>query len=96
MRAFIDSVSGSMSPGMKTAVLRMEGELGISIPGMHSLRWKFSEDEVATKRSEPAAALRFRGTGSGTWMPPPAKPSGVADVRGAGVDRGALCHPGWG
>jgi hypothetical protein len=55
-RAFIDSVSGSMSPGMKTAVLRMEGELGISIPGMHSLRWKFSEDEVAAKRSEPAAA----------------------------------------
>lgn len=66
-RAFLESVSGDASAGLKTAVLRMEGELGISLPGMHQMRWKFAEDEVAVKRSAPAAVVveeprsRFRG-----------------------------------
>jgi hypothetical protein len=67
-RTFLESVSKYGSPTLKTAALRMEGELGISIPGMHQHRWKFSDDEVAVKRSKPAAASeveeprsRFRG-----------------------------------
>lgn len=52
-RAFYESTSRDAVSGLKTAVLRMEGELGLSLPGMHSLRWKFSEDELSVKRSEP-------------------------------------------
>jgi hypothetical protein len=28
----------------------MSAEIGLSLPGMHSLRWKFAEDEVAERR----------------------------------------------
>jgi hypothetical protein len=68
-RTFLESVSRFGSPTLKTAALRMEGELGISIPGMHQHRWKFSDDEVAAKRAQPASPTaapesprsRFRG-----------------------------------
>ena len=57
VRAFVESTEREASAGLKTAVLRMEGELGLSLPGMHSLRWKFAEDEVAARRdSAPAPA----------------------------------------
>lgn len=52
VRAFLESVEPEASAGLKTAVLRMAAELGLSLPGMHSLRWKFSEDELAEKRDE--------------------------------------------
>jgi len=58
VRAFLESVRSEASAGLKTAVLRMEGELGLSLPGMHSLRWKFAEDEVAVKRGRPVAVPR--------------------------------------
>jgi len=32
----------------------MGAEIGLSLPGMHSLRWKFAEDELGARRSEPA------------------------------------------
>lgn len=62
VRAFAESVEPEASAGLKTAVLRMEGELGLSLPGMHSLRWKFSEDELAAKRVDvvPTAGARER------------------------------------
>lgn len=50
VRAFVESTAPDASAGLKTAVLRMEGELGLSLPGMHSLRWKFSEDELTERR----------------------------------------------
>ena len=50
VRAFVESVLPEASAGLKTAVLRMAAEIGLSLPGMHSLRWKFSEDEVAARR----------------------------------------------
>jgi hypothetical protein len=56
VRAFIESTEAKASAGLKTAVLRMEGELGLSMPGMASLRWKFSEDEMSERRSAPALA----------------------------------------
>ena len=52
VRAFLESVEAEASAGLKTAVLRMSAEIGLSLPGMHSLRWKFSEDEVAERREE--------------------------------------------
>jgi hypothetical protein len=52
VRAFLESVEAEASAGLKTAVLRMAAEIGLSLPGMHSLRWKFSADEVAERREE--------------------------------------------
>jgi hypothetical protein len=60
VRAFLESVEAEASAGLKTAVLRMSAEIGLSLPGMHSLRWKFSEDEVAEVRSEKARAVSAR------------------------------------
>lgn len=56
VRAFVESTSGDASAGLKTAVLRMEAELGLSLPGMHQLRWKIASDEIAS-RSEAAPAV---------------------------------------
>lgn len=56
VRAFIESTSAESNSGLKTAVLRMASEVGLSLPGMASLRWKFSEDEVAARREAVAAA----------------------------------------
>lgn len=52
VRAFIRSVSDSGNASDRTAALRMAAEIGLSLPGMHSLRWKFAEDELALKRDE--------------------------------------------
>jgi hypothetical protein len=63
-RAFLESVEVNAKAGIKTAVLRMEGELGLSVPGMASLRWKFAEDEVTALRGalskRPASSARSR------------------------------------
>ena len=56
VRAFLESVEAKASAGLKTAVLRMEAEIGLSLPGMNTFRWKFSEDQVAAKREAAAAA----------------------------------------
>lgn len=58
VRAFLESVEAEASAGLKTAVLRMSAEIGLSLPGMHSLRWKFSEDELADRRDEGVSAPR--------------------------------------
>lgn len=50
VRAFTESTLPEASAGLKTAVLRMAAEIGLSLPGMHALRWKFSVDEVAARR----------------------------------------------
>ena len=54
VRSFVESVEAGASAGLKTAVLRMEAELGISIVGMNALRWRFGSDELAEKRDETA------------------------------------------
>ena len=54
VRAFLESVEAGATSGLKTAVLRMGAEVGLSLPGMHVLRWKFDEDELGARRSEPA------------------------------------------
>lgn len=52
VRAFLESVEPEASAGLKTAVLRMSAELGLSTVGMGQLRWKISVDEVAERREE--------------------------------------------
>ena len=51
VRAFLESTSADSNSGLKTAVLRMAAEIGLSLPGMHSMRWKFSVDELEAKRA---------------------------------------------
>lgn len=51
VRAFLESVEAGASAGLKTAVLRMEAELGLSLPGMGAFRWRFAEDELGAKRA---------------------------------------------
>ena len=63
VRAFIESTRMPMtddegkfipgaSAGLKTAVLRMEAELGLSTVGMNQLRWIIVDDELAERRAE--------------------------------------------
>ncbi|RFA14568.1 hypothetical protein B7R22_05395 [Subtercola boreus] len=55
VRGYIESTSAESNSGLKTAALRMAAEIGLSLPGMHSLRWRFSEDELSVKRSSAPA-----------------------------------------
>lgn len=52
VRAFVESVQEGASAGLKTAVLRMEAELGLSTVGMGQLRWSIATDEVSERRDE--------------------------------------------
>lgn len=56
VRAFVESVQEKASAGLKTAVLRMEAELGLSTVGMGQLRWTIATDEVAEQRDEVKSA----------------------------------------
>lgn len=51
VRAYIESTGPESNSGLKTAVLRMEAELGLSTVGMNALRWKFASDELGEKRA---------------------------------------------
>lgn len=54
VRAFLESVEPEASAGLKTAVLRMSAELGLSTVGMGQLRWKIAVDEVTERRESVA------------------------------------------
>lgn len=56
VRGYVESTSAESNSGLKTAVLRMAAEIGLSLPGMASLRWKFSEDQLEVKRTAVASA----------------------------------------
>ena len=58
VRAFVESTQPKAINGLKTAVLRMEAELGLSTVGLNALRWKFSEDELAARREDVGAVSR--------------------------------------
>lgn len=65
-RTFAEASMSNATPGLKTAALRMEDELGLSLNGMARLRWRFAEDEVAARkasggpRAVPAAEVPVR------------------------------------
>lgn len=50
VRAFLESTTPGAVNGLKNAARSMAAEIGLSLPGMHTLRWKFAEDEVAERR----------------------------------------------
>ena len=52
VRAYLESVGPDSNSGLKTAALRQEAELGLSTPGMNTLRWQIATDELAEHRSE--------------------------------------------
>jgi hypothetical protein len=68
VRAYIESTGPDSNSGLKTAALRMAAELGLSLPGMHALRWKFSVDELSAKRAAAAPAPERTGpTAAERW-----------------------------
>ena len=58
VRAFIESTAEDSNSGLKTAALRMSAEIGLSLPGMHQQRWKFSTDEVSERREDAKPARK--------------------------------------
>ena len=64
VRAYCESTVPEASAGLKTAVLRMETELGISIAGMRQNLWM-----IAPPKGEGAATPTVaRKTSSGDWL----------------------------
>lgn len=62
VRAYLESTFPDASAGLKTAVLRMETELGISVAGMRQNGWRIGSEATA---EVPQAARR---TTSGDWL----------------------------
>lgn len=64
VRAFLESVQPEASAGLKTAVLRMETELGLSVSGLHGNGWLIEasdpEETPKAKRSSSGARSRMR------------------------------------
>lgn len=50
VRTFLEAATAGAVNGLKTAALRMEAELGLSMPAMNSLHWRFAEDELSARR----------------------------------------------
>lgn len=65
VRAFLESVKADAVSGLKTAVLRMETELGLSIAGMRSNGWRIAD---GTASAPATAAPAARKTSSGDWL----------------------------
>ena len=65
VRAFLESVESGASAGLKTAVLRMEAELGLNVPGMRSNGWRISDGPATAPAATAKAA---RKTSSGDWL----------------------------
>jgi hypothetical protein len=62
VRTYLQSNEPEAVAAMKTAALRMAAELGLSLPGLHSLRWKIADDELSARRAEEDAAPPKRNT----------------------------------
>lgn len=65
VRAFLESVQAGAVSGMKTAVLRMEAELGLNVPGMRHNGWRIADGTAAAPATAAPAA---RKTTSGDWL----------------------------
>ena len=64
VRAFIESTGADSNAGLKTAALRMENELGISIAGMKQNLWRIGDGPAA-----PAVPpTGKRQTSTGEWL----------------------------
>ena len=65
VRAFLESTKADATAGLKTAVLRMETELGISVAGMRQNGWRIAD--APSSASAPVAPAA-RQTSSGDWL----------------------------
>ena len=68
VRTYFEAVEPNAVSGLKTAVLRMEGELGLSLPGMKSLGWQIgvAGDGHGVQSSAPSRSSRQ--TKNNTWL----------------------------
>lgn len=64
VRAYLESVQPEAKSTLKTAVLRMETELGISIAGMRQNGWRVALDVEPLVPS----AVPVRQTSTGNWL----------------------------
>ncbi len=67
-RSFCESVEPGASAGLKTAVLRMEAELGISTSGMLQNGWVIETPAVSGASSVPKSGEKKRQTSTGSWL----------------------------
>lgn len=67
VRAFLESVEAKASAGLKTAVLRMEAELGLSIAGMKQNLWRVSGDGESVSAGAVSKPLARR-TPTDNWL----------------------------
>lgn len=65
VRTYFEAAEPKAVSGLKIAALRMEGELGLSLPGMKTLGWQIAGDTASTPIAAPSAA---RKTSSGDWL----------------------------
>ena len=56
VRTALEATEGGAPASLKTAVLRMEDQLGISLAGLAALRWRITTDELGQAREAAAAA----------------------------------------
>jgi len=62
VRTFLEATEAGASAGLKTAVLRMEDELGLSISGMRKNFWQIAESSAVP------VVVAARRTTSGDWL----------------------------
>ena len=69
VRAFLESNVPGASAGLKTAVLRMETELGLSVAGMRQNLWKIGNGTADSGPADPSArAKSSRKDGNVSWL----------------------------
>lgn len=67
VRSYFEGVEPGASAGLKTAVLRMEGELGLSLLGMKTLGWQIEAGEDAVSAGAVSKPLARR-TPTDKWL----------------------------
>lgn len=65
VRAYIKATAPDAVNGWSTVMLRMEAELGLSIPGLRSNGWRISDGPAAAPAAKAESA---RKTSSGDWL----------------------------
>lgn len=68
VRAYLESIKAGAVSGMKTAVLRMEAELGLNVPGMRQNGWQISDTTNVTTSTPAGTTPSARKTSSGDWL----------------------------
>lgn len=66
VRSYLEAKAPDASAGLRTAVIRMAGELGLTIPGMRMLRWQIGESQPLIMH--PVEKPSARRTSSGDWL----------------------------